>query len=225
MLPSPSQSAVAARTADSGVVGVGREEREAPLEEVGVRRLEARPLGAGHGMPADEAHPGPRRASARRVDHAPLHAPGVGQDRAGREMRPRGPNEARQRSHRRAQHDQARAARRPRPGPSCPRRPPPRRSAARTAASCRATTTTSPRQPPGAGAPGDRAPDEAGADDGQARPAGRAHERAAPFPSTVRSASTSRAFSSGVPTVIRSARSRPKLAIGRTITPSLRSSS
>ena len=173
--------------------------RARPSKRSARRGLEARALGAGHRMPADEAHPARAGHARRRVDHAPLHAAGVGQDGAGREVRPRGANRGP------AAPPPARTARpgsrprRPPPGRCVPRSAAPASSAARTAASCRATTTTSPASLRARTPPGDRAADEARADDRQARPAGRAHERAAPFPSTVRSAFTSRRVLLGRP--------------------------
>ena len=224
MLPSPSQSAVTAATAGSGVSAVGVTSATRPSNRSAVEALEARALGPGHRMPADEAHTRPRRARARRLHHAALHAAGVGQDGPGREMRPRGANELRQRPHRRAEDDQARArdARREVGGAAIGR---PRVEHRPDGGLVARHHDDLAGEPPGPDAAGDRAADEAGADDGQAGPAGRLHARAPPLPSTARSPSISRALSSGVPTVIRSARVRPKLAIGRTMTPRFRSSS
>ncbi len=145
MLPSPSQRAVTAATAASGVSGAGVTRATRPSKRSGVRRREAGALGARHGVSADEAQHLP--ALDTRQPPRPrlrLTLPASVKTAPGREMRPGRADEPRQRAHGGTEHHQ-----RPRP----PRRPPgrwcllsaaPASRVARTAASCRATTTTSP---------------------------------------------------------------------------------
>ena len=202
--------------------GGRREERQPSLEEVRIRRLDARALGARHGMSADEADAGARRAPERRLHHAPLDAPRVGEDGAGREVRPRRADEARQGPDGRTEHDQRRSGHARgeirRAGIRSPHVDggPDRRGVPRDHHHLAG-------EPPRPHSPRDGPTDQARAHHRQPRPTRRAHPRAPFWASTVRRDSTSRVFSSGVPTVIRSPRSRPKLARGRTITPSLRS--
>ena len=112
----------------------------------------------------------PARAGQRtgRLDHAALDAAGVGQDGPGREMRPRGANEPRQRPHRRAEDDQARArdARR-QVGGAAISRPRVEHRADRGLVARHHDHLAG--EPPGPDAASDRAADEARADDGQAR--------------------------------------------------------